>query len=197
MPHCCCLELNPWSLFDSLVSFCSFYSFSTSQWAQSPLMTIYEWARLWTPSPLSTTLSGPTKKMKCERLHLLLLFCCYSYRHLSFKMLFNQPFVFVFVFRFRTPNIRRSILESTPRTPTPFRSTLTLQEAKYGPLKLLVRGLNYTWVLNSLHYLPSSVLQRPQDSLKVVPFPEYHFGAADGRVYQAGANGVCYWAASS
>ncbi|XP_069579668.1 transcriptional activator Myb isoform X2 [Brachyistius frenatus] len=38
---------------------------------------------------------------------------------------------------FRTPNIRRSILDSTPRTPTPFRSTLALQEAKYGPLKLL------------------------------------------------------------
>ncbi|XP_029966616.1 transcriptional activator Myb isoform X1 [Salarias fasciatus] len=38
---------------------------------------------------------------------------------------------------FQTPNIRRSILESTPRTPTPFRSTLALQEAKYGPLKLL------------------------------------------------------------
>ncbi|XP_008295230.1 transcriptional activator Myb [Stegastes partitus] len=37
---------------------------------------------------------------------------------------------------FRTPNIRRSILESTPRTPTPFRSTLALQEAKYGPPKL-------------------------------------------------------------
>uniref|UniRef100_A0A667XFR4 Transcriptional activator Myb n=1 Tax=Myripristis murdjan TaxID=586833 RepID=A0A667XFR4_9TELE len=38
---------------------------------------------------------------------------------------------------FRTPNIRRSILESSPRTPTPFRSALVLQEAKYGPLKLL------------------------------------------------------------
>uniref|UniRef100_A0A3Q3QLH0 Transcriptional activator Myb n=1 Tax=Monopterus albus TaxID=43700 RepID=A0A3Q3QLH0_MONAL len=38
---------------------------------------------------------------------------------------------------FRTPNIRRSILESTPRTPTPFRSVLALQEAKYGPIKLL------------------------------------------------------------
>ncbi|XP_020494497.1 transcriptional activator Myb isoform X4 [Labrus bergylta] len=38
---------------------------------------------------------------------------------------------------FRTPNIRRSILESSPCTPTPFRSTLALQEAKYGPLKLL------------------------------------------------------------
>nr|XP_057912702.1 transcriptional activator Myb isoform X2 [Doryrhamphus excisus] len=38
---------------------------------------------------------------------------------------------------FRTPNIRRSILESSPRTPTPFRSALALQEAKYGPLKML------------------------------------------------------------
>ncbi|KAF1376536.1 hypothetical protein PFLUV_G00212500 [Perca fluviatilis] len=38
---------------------------------------------------------------------------------------------------FRTPNIRRSILESSPCTPTPFRSALAMQEAKYGPLKLL------------------------------------------------------------
>ncbi|XP_038583225.1 transcriptional activator Myb isoform X3 [Micropterus salmoides] len=38
---------------------------------------------------------------------------------------------------FRTPNIRRSILESSPCTPTPFRSPMALQEAKYGPLKLL------------------------------------------------------------
>ncbi|XP_008311497.1 transcriptional activator Myb isoform X1 [Cynoglossus semilaevis] len=36
---------------------------------------------------------------------------------------------------FRTPNICRSILESTPRTPTPFRSALAQQEAKYGLLK--------------------------------------------------------------
>uniref|UniRef100_A0A7N8YAN3 Transcriptional activator Myb n=1 Tax=Mastacembelus armatus TaxID=205130 RepID=A0A7N8YAN3_9TELE len=35
---------------------------------------------------------------------------------------------------FRTPNIRRSILESSPRTPTPFRSPLALQETKFGPL---------------------------------------------------------------
>uniref|UniRef100_A0A8C8DGA2 Transcriptional activator Myb n=1 Tax=Oryzias sinensis TaxID=183150 RepID=A0A8C8DGA2_9TELE len=41
------------------------------------------------------------------------------------------------VLRFRTPNIHRSIMESTPRTPTPFRPTLTLQEAKYGPPKLM------------------------------------------------------------
>ncbi|KAF7230429.1 transcriptional activator Myb isoform X2 [Nothobranchius furzeri] len=38
---------------------------------------------------------------------------------------------------FRTPNSRRSILETSPRTPTPFRSTLALQDTKYGPLKLL------------------------------------------------------------
>uniref|UniRef100_A0A8D0D332 Transcriptional activator Myb n=1 Tax=Sander lucioperca TaxID=283035 RepID=A0A8D0D332_SANLU len=38
---------------------------------------------------------------------------------------------------FRTPNIRRSILESSPCTPTPFRSALAMQEAKYGPLKIL------------------------------------------------------------
>ncbi|XP_076025608.1 transcriptional activator Myb isoform X2 [Genypterus blacodes] len=38
---------------------------------------------------------------------------------------------------FRTPDNRRSILESTPRTPTPFRSALALHEAKYGPHKLL------------------------------------------------------------
>ncbi|TRY87006.1 hypothetical protein DNTS_009115 [Danionella cerebrum] len=36
---------------------------------------------------------------------------------------------------FRTPNLRRSIMECSPRTPTPFKSTLTMQDAKYGPLK--------------------------------------------------------------
>ncbi|XP_019751814.1 transcriptional activator Myb isoform X1 [Hippocampus comes] len=39
---------------------------------------------------------------------------------------------------FNTPNIRRSVLESSPCAPTTFRSTLALQEAKYGPLKLPV-----------------------------------------------------------
>ncbi|XP_037541335.1 transcriptional activator Myb [Nematolebias whitei] len=42
---------------------------------------------------------------------------------------------------FRTPNIRRSILESSPCTPTPFRSSLAFQEAKYGPLKLMGTAL--------------------------------------------------------
>ncbi|KAK2489455.1 hypothetical protein MC885_005611 [Smutsia gigantea] len=38
---------------------------------------------------------------------------------------------------FRTPAIKRSILESSPRTPTPFRHALAAQEIKYGPLKML------------------------------------------------------------
>ncbi|XP_029351988.1 transcriptional activator Myb isoform X3 [Echeneis naucrates] len=38
---------------------------------------------------------------------------------------------------FRTPTICRSLLESTPRTPTPFRSGICHQEGKYGLLKLL------------------------------------------------------------
>ncbi|XP_049643967.1 transcriptional activator Myb isoform X3 [Suncus etruscus] len=38
---------------------------------------------------------------------------------------------------FRTPAIKRSILESSPRTPTPFKHTLAAQEIKYGPLKML------------------------------------------------------------
>uniref|UniRef100_A0A672NHM2 Transcriptional activator Myb n=1 Tax=Sinocyclocheilus grahami TaxID=75366 RepID=A0A672NHM2_SINGR len=40
-----------------------------------------------------------------------------------------------FHFRFRTPNLRRSIMECSPRTPTPFKSTLTMLDTKYGPLK--------------------------------------------------------------
>uniref|UniRef100_A0A803YPF8 Transcriptional activator Myb n=1 Tax=Meleagris gallopavo TaxID=9103 RepID=A0A803YPF8_MELGA len=37
----------------------------------------------------------------------------------------------------RTPAIKRSILESSPRTPTPFKNALAAQEIKYGPLKML------------------------------------------------------------
>ncbi|XP_053144354.1 transcriptional activator Myb isoform X6 [Hemicordylus capensis] len=37
---------------------------------------------------------------------------------------------------FRTPAIKRSILESSPRTPTPFKTAFA-EEFKYGPLKLL------------------------------------------------------------
>ncbi|XP_054474307.1 transcriptional activator Myb isoform X2 [Anoplopoma fimbria] len=47
---------------------------------------------------------------------------------------------------FRTPNIRRSIMESSPCTPTPFRSSLAMQEAKYGPVKLLDSPLDQQMV---------------------------------------------------
>lgn len=43
--------------------------------------------------------------------------------------------------RFRTPTIRRSILGTAPRTPTPFKNALAAQEKKYGPLKIVVRTL--------------------------------------------------------
>ncbi|ETE67764.1 Transcriptional activator Myb, partial [Ophiophagus hannah] len=36
-----------------------------------------------------------------------------------------------------TPAIKRSILESSPRTPTPFKNAIAAQELKYGPLKML------------------------------------------------------------
>nr|XP_056708468.1 transcriptional activator Myb [Euleptes europaea] len=36
-----------------------------------------------------------------------------------------------------TPAVKRSILESSPRTPTPFKNALAAQEFKYGPLKML------------------------------------------------------------
>ncbi|XP_078505368.1 transcriptional activator Myb isoform X10 [Lissotriton helveticus] len=38
---------------------------------------------------------------------------------------------------FRTPAMKRSLLESSPRTPTPFKNALAAQELKYGPLKML------------------------------------------------------------
>ncbi|XP_053104843.1 myb-related protein A isoform X2 [Hemicordylus capensis] len=44
---------------------------------------------------------------------------------------------------FRTPTIRRSLLGSTPRTPTPFKNALAAQEKKYGPLKIVSQPLAY------------------------------------------------------
>ncbi|NXF39718.1 MYBA protein, partial [Nyctibius bracteatus] len=44
---------------------------------------------------------------------------------------------------FRTPTIRRSLLGSTPRTPTPFKNALAAQEKKYGPLKLMSEPLAF------------------------------------------------------
>ncbi|XP_078062306.1 transcriptional activator Myb isoform X1 [Mustelus asterias] len=65
---------------------------------------------------------------------------------------------------FRTPNIRRSILEGSPRTPTPFKNALAAQEIKYGPLKMLTpshlaeetrdiikQEANETTIISSLH----------------------------------------------
>ncbi|NXX83683.1 MYBA protein, partial [Urocolius indicus] len=44
---------------------------------------------------------------------------------------------------FRTPTIRRSLLGSSPRTPTPFKNALAAQERKYGPLKLTSQPLAF------------------------------------------------------
>ncbi|XP_005866399.1 PREDICTED: myb-related protein A isoform X3 [Myotis brandtii] len=44
---------------------------------------------------------------------------------------------------FRTPTIRRSILGTTPRTPTPFKNALAAQEKKYGPLKIVSQPLAF------------------------------------------------------
>ncbi|XP_075682286.1 myb-related protein A isoform X2 [Rhinoderma darwinii] len=44
---------------------------------------------------------------------------------------------------FCTPTIRRSLLGTTPRTPTPFKNALAAQEKKYGPLKVGLQPLAY------------------------------------------------------
>ncbi|XP_005392206.1 PREDICTED: myb-related protein A isoform X2 [Chinchilla lanigera] len=44
---------------------------------------------------------------------------------------------------FRTPTIRRSMLGTTPRTPTPFKNALAAQEKKYGPLKIVSQPLAF------------------------------------------------------
>ncbi|XP_075900728.1 transcriptional activator Myb isoform X2 [Nelusetta ayraudi] len=59
---------------------------------------------------------------------------------------------------FRTPNICRSILESSPCTPTPFKS----QEAKYGPLKLLNLPLAQQQIAESIKQEPMEcVIEQP------------------------------------
>ncbi|XP_053322968.1 myb-related protein A isoform X1 [Spea bombifrons] len=44
---------------------------------------------------------------------------------------------------FRTPTIRRSLLGTAPRTPTPFKNALAAQEKKYGPLKVVSQPLAF------------------------------------------------------
>ncbi|XP_072265031.1 transcriptional activator Myb isoform X3 [Pyxicephalus adspersus] len=53
----------------------------------------------------------------------------------------------------RTPAIKRSILDSSPRTPTPFKNAMAAQEYKYGPLKLS-------------HHTPSHLAEDLQEVIK-------------------------------
>ncbi|KAM5164475.1 transcriptional activator Myb isoform 3-T3 [Mantella aurantiaca] len=53
----------------------------------------------------------------------------------------------------RTPAIKQSILDSSPRTPTPFKNALAAQEFKYGPLKLS-------------HHTPSHLAEDLQEVIK-------------------------------
>ncbi|KAM6281273.1 myb-related protein A isoform 2-T2 [Porphyrio hochstetteri] len=43
----------------------------------------------------------------------------------------------------RSPTVRRSLTDTTPRTPTPFKNALAAQEKKYGPLKLMSQPLAF------------------------------------------------------
>uniref|UniRef100_A0A8D3DBN7 Transcriptional activator Myb n=1 Tax=Scophthalmus maximus TaxID=52904 RepID=A0A8D3DBN7_SCOMX len=88
-------------------------------------------------------------------------FCLFVVREVLKKTLFRSSS------RFRTPTICRSIMESSPRTPTPFRSALALQEAKYGPLKLLNVPLEQQMV-NSIKQEPMecAIEQPPLKKIK-------------------------------
>ncbi|XP_030412231.1 transcriptional activator Myb isoform X8 [Gopherus evgoodei] len=63
---------------------------------------------------------------------------------------------------FRTPAIKRSILESSPRTPTPFKNALAAQEIKYGPLKMLPQ--TPTHLVEDLH----NVIKQESDESGIV-----------------------------
>ncbi|XP_024063425.1 transcriptional activator Myb isoform X2 [Terrapene carolina triunguis] len=63
---------------------------------------------------------------------------------------------------FRTPAIKRSILESSPRTPTPFKNALAAQEIKYGPLKMLPQ--TPTHLVEDLH----DVIKQESDESGIV-----------------------------
>ncbi|XP_006123929.2 transcriptional activator Myb isoform X6 [Pelodiscus sinensis] len=63
---------------------------------------------------------------------------------------------------FRTPAIKRSILESSPRTPTPFKNALAAQEIKYGPLKMLPQ--TPTHLVEDLH----DVIKQEADESEIV-----------------------------
>ncbi|XP_035880647.1 transcriptional activator Myb isoform X3 [Phyllostomus discolor] len=68
---------------------------------------------------------------------------------------------------FRTPAIKRSILESSPRTPTPFKHALAAQEIKYGPLKMLPQTPSHL-----VEDLQDVIKQEADESGIVTEFPE-------------------------
>uniref|UniRef100_A0A8C5LH17 Transcriptional activator Myb n=1 Tax=Jaculus jaculus TaxID=51337 RepID=A0A8C5LH17_JACJA len=68
---------------------------------------------------------------------------------------------------FRTPAIKRSILESSPRTPTPFKHALAAQEIKYGPLKMLPQTPSHLE-----EDLQDVIKQEPDESGIVAEFQE-------------------------
>ncbi|KAF4024595.1 hypothetical protein G4228_016571, partial [Cervus hanglu yarkandensis] len=68
---------------------------------------------------------------------------------------------------FRTPAIKRSILESSPRTPTPFKHALTAQEIKYGPLKMLPQTPSHL-----VEDLQDVIKQESDESVIVAEFQE-------------------------
>ncbi|KAM9155938.1 transcriptional activator Myb isoform 1-T1 [Pangshura tecta] len=63
---------------------------------------------------------------------------------------------------FKTPAIKRSILEISPRTPTPFKNALAAQEIKYGPLKMLPQ--TPTHLVEDLH----DVIKQESDESGIV-----------------------------
>ncbi|XP_066461903.1 transcriptional activator Myb isoform X2 [Eleutherodactylus coqui] len=88
------------------------------------------------PSLTSTPLCAPHKATLVTSLH----------REHTFRLQKENSIL-------RTPAIKRSILDSSPRTPTPFKNALAAQEFKYGPLKLL-------------HHTPSHLAEDLQEVIK-------------------------------
>ncbi|KAF5920064.1 hypothetical protein HPG69_014432 [Diceros bicornis minor] len=68
---------------------------------------------------------------------------------------------------FRTPAIKRSVLESSPRTPTPFKHALAAQEIKYGPLKMLPQTPSHL-----VEDLQDVIKQESDESAVVAEFQE-------------------------
>ncbi|XP_064635828.1 transcriptional activator Myb-like [Lineus longissimus] len=74
--------------------------------------------------------------------------------------------------RFRTPKVKRSILDATPRTPTPFKNALAEMEKKSGPLTCsilatneLVEDLNEVIKEDTAHYHEPGIAPLPREDL--------------------------------